>query len=82
MAKFAAALQQLRDERRRAQQQVEKLDEAIAVIQRLVGRNGLPIATHAGRTKRVMSVEARRKIAAAQRARWAKFRAKREKKAA
>jgi len=82
MAKLALALRQLREERNRAQQQVHKLDQAIAVIQGLVGRNGLPAVTRSAGPKRVMSAEARRKIAAAQRARWAKFRAKREKKAA
>jgi hypothetical protein len=82
MAKLDLALRQLRDERRRAQQEVEKLDQAIAVVQGLVGRNGLPAASRTTAPKRVMSAEARRKIAAAQRARWAKFRAKREKKAA
>jgi hypothetical protein len=82
MAKLALALQQLREERKRVQQQVDKLDQAIAVIQGLVGRNGLPAATRSSVPKRVMSAEARRKIATAQRARWAKFRAKRERKAA
>jgi len=66
MANFADVLRKLEQERGR-------LDQAIRVISDLVGRN------HAGATptrtkgpKRTVSAAARRKMAAAQRARWAK----------
>ena len=61
MANLAEVLKELQQERSR-------LDEAIRVIGQLVSGN------HAGakRTKRNLSAAARERIAAAQRARWAK----------
>jgi len=41
MANVSSVLVQLREERTGAQEQVEKLDEAIAVIQELVGATWL-----------------------------------------
>jgi hypothetical protein len=78
MANLTGTLAQLRDERRKAQLQVEKLDEAIGVIERLLGRKG----GHAGGTgvKRILSPAAKRRISQAQKARWAKYR--QQKKAA
>lgn len=40
MANLTNALQQLREEREKAQSQVEKLESAISVIENLVGTNG------------------------------------------
>jgi hypothetical protein len=74
MANFAGVLKELEQERSR-------LDQAIRAIGGLVGRNGAG-ARNAKRPKRTLSIAARRKIAAAQRARWAKVRAKQMKKAA
>ena len=73
MANLTSALQQLREERKQAQYQVEKLDSAISVLEDLVGRDGSPTRTPAGRS-RVVTATARRRMAAAQRARWAKVR--------
>jgi hypothetical protein len=73
MANLTSALQQLREERKQAQYQVEKLDSAISVLEDLVGRNGLLMRTAAGGS-RVVTATARRRMAAAQRARWAKAR--------
>jgi len=70
MAKLEIALQQLREERTQAQSQVEKLDSAISVIEDLVGRNGSATA----RGGRIVSAIARRRMALAQRARWARVR--------
>jgi len=68
MANFSNALQELRAERSRAQSQVEKLDQAISVIKSLNGS-----APHkARRPARVISAASRRKMALAQKARWAK----------
>ncbi len=65
MADLAGVLKELRQERSR-------LDEAIAVIGTLVGRNGTRgQSREKGRT---LSAAARRKISLAQKARWAKVR--------
>jgi hypothetical protein len=76
MSDIAKTLQQLRQERSRTEKQLSGLDEAISVLGKLVtggtGRTG----------KRRLSVAARRRIAQAQKLRWAKWKAKQEKKAA
>src|SRR5437762_13433086 len=74
MANLTGALQQLREERKQAQYQVEKLDSAISVLDDLVGRNGSLARTAAGGS-RIVTASARRRMAAAQKARWAKVRA-------
>ena len=73
MGNLANALQQLRAERKQAQSHVEKLDQAISVIESLNGSGTF------GTTKqptRILSKASRRKMARAQKARWAKARAK------
>ncbi len=70
MSNLDSALQQLRQERKQAQEQIEKLDEAIAVIQGLAGRNNTRGAS-SGRRGRSLSAAARKRISDAQRARWA-----------
>ena len=83
MANLNRALNELRQERNRAEREVERLDEAISVVQGLVGRNHLGGNARPGRTARMgrphrkMSAAGRRKLAAAQRARWAKLKSKR-----
>jgi hypothetical protein len=71
MANFINALQELRAERSRAQLQVEKLDQAISVIESL---NGSGASRNAIQPKRIISAASRRKMAEAQKARWAKAR--------
>lgn len=70
MSNLNSALQQLRDERKQAQTQVEKLDQAIAVIEGLSGRS-TTTRSKSKRGGRSLSAEARRRISEAQRARWA-----------
>ena len=77
MANLTGTLSQLREQRRMAQRQVEKLDEAIAAIEGLVGKGGSSGAPR----KRVLSAAGRRRIALAQKARWAKFKAQQRKAA-
>jgi hypothetical protein len=82
MGNLANALQQLRAERRVAQLQVEKLEVAISAIESLNGA-GASRTTYqpTGITStptRIISAASRRKMALAQRARWA--RAKKESK--
>src|SRR6266404_2859930 len=68
------ALQQLREEREQAQSQVEKLDSAISVLQELFETNSLRVTRNGSQPKRVVSAASRRKMAHAQKARWAKLR--------
>ena len=63
MADIGAVLAQLKEER-------AKLDKAIAVLSGLAGKSS------GGGASRRLSAAARAKIAAAQRAKWAKFKAK------
>jgi hypothetical protein len=63
MADLGAVLAQLKEER-------AKLDRAIEALSGITGKAG------GGRAKRKLSAEARERIAAAQRARWKKFKAK------
>jgi hypothetical protein len=65
MANLAGVLKELEQERSR-------LDQAIEVIGKLVGRNSTGV--RARRPKRTLSAAARRKISLAQKARWAKTR--------
>jgi hypothetical protein len=69
MSNLTNALQQLRAERREAQSQVEKLDQAISVIESL---NGAGPSGEKERPTRIISAASRRKMALAQKARWAK----------
>ena len=71
MANLDGVLQQLRDEHKQAQSQVEKLREAISVIEGLVGRNSAT-SRNGARPARAVSATARRRMAQAQRARWAR----------
>jgi|KBSMisStandDraft_5_1062788.scaffolds.fasta_scaffold1561469_1 hypothetical protein len=70
MASLDAVLQQLRQERTRTQSQLDGLDQAISAIESL----GVPASTHLkrGRGRRTLSPDVRRRIAEAQRKRWAK----------
>jgi hypothetical protein len=71
MGTLSNALQQLREERKQAQAQVEKLDTAISVIESLNGSRTVP---QTNRPTRIISAASRRKMARAQKARWAKAR--------
>src|ERR1017187_9035281 len=69
MANLEIALQQLREERSRTQLQVETLDQAISVIESL---NGTGVSRRSSRPTRIVSAVSRRRMALAQKARWAK----------
>jgi hypothetical protein len=71
MSNLKGALQELREERQQAQSQVEKLDQAISVIESL---NGSGSSQRTNQSTRVRSAASRRKMALAQQARWAKVR--------
>lgn len=81
MANLVAVLERLREQRDETAQELKRMDQAIAVLGGGAGGN------HAGRIgrrrgRRGMSAAARRRIAAAQKARWAKWKAAQRKKAA
>ena len=69
MANLDAVLEQLRNERAQAQTQLDQLDRAISVLEG-GGRSSSAITRRSGR--RTMSADARRRIAEAQRRRWAR----------
>ena len=78
MGNLANALQQLRAERREAQLHVEKLDQAISLLTSLNG-SGTSRTTNQptgiiSAPTRIISAVSRRRMAQAQRARWAKAR--------
>jgi len=75
MTNIDKALDRLREERREAQNQVQKLGEAITVLEKLTRSSlGLASVSSTNRTKRVLSAAGRRRISLAQKARWAKLR--------
>jgi hypothetical protein len=69
MGNLSGALQQLHAERKQAQLHVEKLDQAISVIESL---NGFGRLGKANQPTRMISKASRLKMARAQRARWAR----------
>jgi hypothetical protein len=78
MGNLANVLQQLRAERREAELHLEKLDNAIAVVESLGGSgasrtSNQPTGVTSAPT-RIISAASRRKMALAQQARWARAR--------
>jgi hypothetical protein len=73
MTNIAKALARLREERRDAQNQVQKLGEAISALEKLTRGSGVT-AGGSQRSKRILSAAGRRRISLAQKARWAKLR--------
>jgi hypothetical protein len=72
MSNLTNALQQLRGEHRQAQQQVEKLQSAILLIEGLVGLNRSAPSRNGAQPARKISAASRSRMARAQKARWAK----------
>jgi hypothetical protein len=74
MANWQGVLKQLKKEKKRAQKEAEKLEEAIATLGKLFGKSAARAGEKAvGRVQRTISAAGRKRIAAAQRARWAKL---------
>jgi hypothetical protein len=65
---LAGVVSQLRSERERLTKELSRVDGALKAISDLTGTNG------ARRPRRALSPAARRRIVAAQKARWAKWR--------
>lgn len=75
MTNIGKALARLREERRDAQNQVQKLGEAISALEKLTRGSGITMSGGGShRAKRVLSAAGRRRISLAQKARWAKLR--------
>ena len=74
MTNISKALARLREERRDAQKEVDKLAEAISVLEKLTRGGGASYAGGQGRAKRILSAAGRKRISLAQKARWAKLR--------
>jgi hypothetical protein len=81
MLNLANAVRQLKMEREQAQRKVEQLKAALKVLGSLGAVSRRPGGGQTARKKRrPMSAAARKRIAAAQRARWAKWKAARRNK--
>jgi hypothetical protein len=79
MSNLARVVQQLNKERDQMQLRIEQLDEALKALTGVGARRGITTGygrvQASGRKRRTMSAAGRRRIAAAQRARWAKWKA-------
>jgi hypothetical protein len=84
MSNLANVVQQLRKERDQAQRRIEQLDGALKALAGLSGVRGTTVGRGRGQrpsgTRRTMSAAARKRIAAAQRTRWAKWKAAQRRK--
>jgi hypothetical protein len=81
MSNLAKVIAQLRQQRDEAQKNVEQLDQALAALGSVDGlRSRGRSSQKVGRKGRTMSAAARKRIAAAQRARWSKWKAAQKKK--
>lgn len=78
MVSLGRAVKQIHGERESLQQQLKRLDQAIAALESVNGLGG----RGRRRGRRHLSAAARRQIAAAQKARWAKWKAQRRRRAA
>jgi len=78
MADLDAVLEQLREERKRAEGELRQLGKVIAQLSKVRGSSQASSGSGKGK-KHQLSAAARERIAAAQRARWAKVRAQSKK---
>jgi hypothetical protein len=74
MPNLDGIVRELKTQRDRAQREVEQLNAALTALGNLGSGNGRSKRVLVG-IRKTMSAAARRKIAAAQRARWAKWKA-------
>jgi hypothetical protein len=82
MAALGAVLKQLKRERVGAERDLRKLTQAIRALAKLAAKDSKKAGKVVRRGRRNLSLAARRKIAAAQKARWAKVREKLAKRTA
>lgn len=79
MTSISQILSELQAQRKQAETELNRIDTAISALQGLGGKGDG--SRTAGPRRRVMSAAARKRIADAQRARWAKWKAKQKKAA-
>jgi hypothetical protein len=85
MSTLDRAVKELHSERSRLERELERVNAALSALSSLNGAGrgrGRTIGKRTVRPQRHVSAAARRRMAAAQRARWAKLRQERLKKAA
>lgn len=85
MANFVRVLSELQSARKRAENELNRIDNAISALRGLAGGRGAGrnhIARAFGPRQRRLSAAARRRISMAQKARWAKYKQQQMKKAA
>lgn len=80
MADLIQALKSLQEERACVAPELAALDRAIAALGEV--SSSTTRKTHVAGSRHIMSASGRKRIAAAQKARWAKWRAKQRKQAA
>jgi hypothetical protein len=81
MPTLTIAVRQLKQERERARKELQRLDAAIRVLSGLTGtKRGVGRGRARMAKRRNMSAAGRKRIAAAQRARWAKWKTAHTKK--
>lgn len=81
MANLSVVIKQLRNERERTARELERLDNAIAALNHMGTRGTGKRVSRSRRAGRKFSAAARARMAAAQRARWAKLKGKKPKAA-
>ena len=74
MANLAQVMQDLKTQRGRVAQELQRLDEAIGAVAKLLNSNSASAEGKKPKARRRLSAAARKRIADAQRARWAKLR--------
>jgi len=80
MPKLGSIVQKLKLERDRAQLRVDRLNAALAALESVGNQSGRPQKSGVAMRRKPMPAAARKRIAAAQRARWAKWKAAHRKK--
>ena len=80
MPNLRGIVQQLKTERDRAQREVERLNAALMALGNLESQSGGLRRVRTVKRRKPLSATARRKIVAAQGARWAKWKAARRSK--
>ena len=73
MANLAQMMEELKAERRHAAKELQRLDKAIGAVGKLLVSNSTSVQGRKPRVRRRLSAAARKRIADAQRARWAKL---------
>lgn len=74
MANLAQVMQDLKSQRNRVEQELQRLDDAIGAVSKLLNSHSAPVADKKPKVRRRLSAAARKRIADAQKARWAKLR--------